>query len=170
MNVEFRKCKTCKEKFRGYKQNGIWVSRLCLKCRKEREAEKKEKKKTTKKYQKSERKKLHKKAWTLISLKIRKDALGWRDYYYCYTCEKAFPSISDLQCGHRYHGRLDFDERNLKGQCVQCNHHLSGNLGSYERRLIEDKGLEWSKKLELDANTHLGYTIQELKQIIQLYE
>lgn len=74
-----------------------------------------------------------------------------------------------LHCGHHFHRRLDFDLRNLKPQCPRCNKWLHGNLSRYTERLIEDNGLEWYRKLRLDANTHPGYKEKDLNQIIDKY-
>jgi hypothetical protein len=43
---------------------------------------------------------------------------------------------------------------------------LHGNLGNYERHLIKDYGLEWAEQLARDANQHKGYSLEDLKRII----
>lgn len=150
---------------------------LCYRHYRERERMKKEEKAkrklerkvSTKKFQESLRKKLYKTAWKKVSEWVRKSArLPDSELAECYTCGKV-EHWKKMHCGHRYHGRLDFDVRNLKCQCFQCNHPLSGNLGSYERHLIEEYGMEWCKKLELDANTHQGYSVEEIKEVIKEY-
>ena len=158
-------CKLCSKERYG---SSSWCRKHYFEREKQKKLDKIEKKKTTKKFQESIRKKLHRIAWKLVSEWVRKDAMIYKDdgIAECYTCGNRF-HWKDLHCGHRHHGKLDFDLRNLKAQCVKCNTYLHGNLGNYERRLIEQYGIEWSKKLELDANTDLGYTIEEIKKVIK---
>lgn len=73
----------------------------------------------------------------------------------------------ESQQGHRHHGKLDFDRRNINLQCVRCNKYLSGNLGNYERRQIEEHGIKWVKRLEIDAARHPGYSINDLEKIME---
>jgi len=90
-----------------------------------------------------------------------------RDKGICYTCGVQ-KEISEMQAGHRHHGKLSLDERNIHCQCVKCNMYLSGNLGAYERRLIEEYGLEWSKQLERDAWLKGdNYSFEELEARIE---
>jgi len=70
-----------------------------------------------------------------------------------------------MQAGHFIHGKLDFDERNIRVQCVKCNMYLSGNLGAYAERLIRENGLEWIEQLRNDAGKHTVYKEQELKEL-----
>jgi len=71
----------------------------------------------------------------------------------------------ELHCGHYQHGKLDFDERNLKPQCTLCNTFHSGRLDEYTLRLISENGKEWVEQLRNDASKHPGYTLDEMKQI-----
>jgi hypothetical protein len=160
-------CKLCK------KRQSYANSNYCYTCIKKREKEKKlekellkkERKESTKKFQESLRKTLHNKAWKLMSEYIRRKDADWKGNVKCYTCYKTL-HWKEAHCSHRWHGRLDFDERNQKPCCVKCNTYLSGNLGEYERHLITDHGLDWSNQLKSDANTHQGYSISDLKAII----
>jgi hypothetical protein len=56
------------------------------------------------------------------------------------------------QAGHFYsaghNAGLRFNEKNVNGQCVRCNHFLSGNLNEYRKRLIERIGLTEVQKLD----------------------
>ena len=74
------------------------------------------------------------------------------------------------QAGHWKHGKLDFDEMNLNGQCRSCNYFRSGNLGIYTIRLIEKYGLEKVKDLERRAEIVKKYSVEELKEIIEKYK
>jgi hypothetical protein len=105
------------------------------------------------------------KCWKLMSLIVR-HTNSKEGKNVCYTCKNMF-DIKELQAGHRHHGKLDFDQRNLKPQCVRCNHFLSGNLGNYERNLIKDYGMKWAEKLERDSKQHPGYKKVDLIKIHQ---
>ncbi len=142
-----------------------WRTREKLK-QEERKKKKLERKISTKKYQKSELKKWHRKTWVLMSEYIRRKYADWRGMVECWTCRKLF-HWKEMDCAHRHHGKLDLDVRNLRPCCVKCNRYLHGNLGEYERRLIEENGLEWSKQLVHDAHTQPPYTLDDLKKIHQ---
>lgn len=145
----------------------------CYQHYRERERLKKEEskvKKLTRKlaskgFQESERKRLHKQAWKLMSEYIRRKNENPDGYVYCYTCGKAM-RWTEANAGHFKHDRLDFDERNLKEQCVGCNLHNSGRLDVYAENLIADNGLEWFKQLCRDANEYNKYDSETLKKII----
>ena len=161
--TQIRLCRKCKTGKRAY---GLALCRSCKSAeKKEKELRKNEKHKLTKTYQEKLKKKLHDKAWLLQGQKLKSEKANFQGYAECYTCRLIFP-VKELQQGHRHHGKLDFDPRNIKLQCVRCNYHLSGNLGEYEHRLIEDNGIEWAKKLKADANQHQGYSVQDLEEII----
>jgi len=141
---------------------------ICYKCLRKQErakkieqlARKKERKINSKGYKESEIKILKKKCWKLMSEYTRR-----RDKGICFTCliKKHW---KEQQAGHRYHGRLDLDFRNINCQCVHCNKYLHGNLGAYERRQIEENGIEWVKQLERDSWAKGNdYTKQELLKI-----
>ena len=165
--------KPCKSK--GCDRPRFGNSTLCRTHYYEHDREKKLKaklrKQSTKKFQESRRKTLHKKCWKLMSEIVRRTGANpLTGLNECYTCRAVKP-WKELQAGHRWHRRLDFDFRNIKPQCQRCNGQqsrggLSGNLGMYERRLIEEHGLEWSRQLERDANAHVGYSVPELESLI----
>lgn len=115
------------------------------------------------------RRRLKKKAEALIHLYVRKRAVDFSGNVQCYSCRKIV-LYEQTNAGHRHHNKLDLDLRNLKPQCIRCNHHLSGNLGEYERHLIEDYGLEWAHRLKQDADRDTGqYTYQFLLETIEKY-
>lgn len=95
--------------------------------------------------------------------------MDWKGFNTCVTCG-ARKHWMELHAGHRYHGKLDFDEIQINPQCVKCNTFLSGNLGAYERYLQKKYGQEVVDNLELRAAQHPGYSIEELRQIIMKYE
>jgi hypothetical protein len=120
-------------------------------------------KKTVKVTQKS-LKKLKAKAWKLFSSYIRQ-----RDKGICFTCgvQKHW---KEMHAGHFKHGRLDFDPMNVNCQCAYCNTYNHGNLGEYGVRLVKKYGLRRVQDLILRANTHIGYTIEELEALIEKYK
>lgn len=115
-------------------------------------------------HSKKTKKKLHDSVWKLMSLYVRKKDADFNGFNKCYTCD-IVKHYSELQAGHYKHDRLDFDERNLKPQCVKCNHFNSGKLDVYAERLIKDYGLKWFNKLVKDAWSHTGYSEEEMKKI-----
>ena len=89
-----------------------------------------------------------------------------RDKNVCYTCGNW-----GNQGGHFWHGKLDFDERNLHCQCVRCNKYLSGNLAEYGSRLISEYGKKWFEKLNSDAHQVSNkFSRDELEQITLKYK
>jgi hypothetical protein len=109
--------------------------------------------------------KLHKKAWKVFSLWIRK-----RDKGVCYTCGRRFP-IGELNAGHFIHKDcLDFDERNIHAQCVYCNFRLHGNLTKYAEHLIKQYGADIIGILNRLGDKVRKFKQQELLNIIEKYK
>lgn len=92
-----------------------------------------------KRKQRSQKDTLKDKAWKVFALWIRE-----RDKR-CVTC----PNGLAEQAGHFFHNILDFDEENVNGQCVRCNHWLSGNLAVYSTYLLNKLGEKGFKDLDL---------------------
>ena len=75
------------------------------------------------------------------------------------TRDKDLPCIScgrytKLQAGHFYsasNSSVRFNEDNVNGQCIQCNHFLSGNLLPYRQNLIKKIGQERVDKITLNV-------------------
>lgn len=131
----------------------------------EKNAKRLARKLASKKHQQSELKKWKAKCWRLMSEYVRRSRADWKGYAECYTCGGRQPWV-ELHAGHHFHRKLDFDERNLRPQCVSCNTYKGGMLNIYARKLIETFGLAWYQQLESDANRHPGYIdINELKRI-----
>jgi hypothetical protein len=90
----------------------------------------------------------------------------------CISCLKWLPVESKLgggfDAGHfRSVGsakHLEFDERNIHGQCKHCNNYLAGNALEYRKGLIEREGIEFVEGIEND-NEPRKLTIDDLKQI-----
>lgn len=83
----------------------------------------------------------------------------------CITCKGKVE-----QAGHWKHGKLDFDEMNLNGQCRADNYYKSGRLDIYTIRLVEMYGLEAVKDLEKRAKVTKKYSVEELQEIIIKYD
>lgn len=162
------KAKLCKCGKRLYTVNGIVKNKLCPSCRKEKKLIKLEKHKTTKSYDKKNYKTLHRKCWKLMSFIVRKKWEWRNDLVQCYTCGK-IAHFSKMDCGHYWHDKLDFDERNLKPQCDSCNRRKSGNLAVYGAKLLRLYGEEWMKQLEIDAKNSI-YKTQDLIKLLPLLE
>lgn len=114
-------------------------------------------------------KKLKKEAWRLTSIYGRSKDADWRGYVSCYTCGVS-KHWRQMDCGHYIHGHLDYDMRNLKPQCRNCNNKLwgGGRLDRYAEHLIKDYGVDWLTKLRKDAQTKgNNYSRHELDAIIR---
>lgn len=157
----------CKCGVRLAMRNGLPINRLCPKCRLEKKKVKAEKHKLTKTYDKKNFKTLHAKCWKLMSLivRYRGSRHGTNN---CYTCNVHLP-ITELQAGHHFHDKLDFDFRNLRPQCQRCNKYLHGNLGIYAERLIDENGKDWYKQLRHDAQNSI-YKTQDLINLLPLLQ
>lgn len=104
---------------------------------------------------------LRDKAWDTFSLWIRN-----RDKK-CVTCG----SENNGQAGHRWHGKLDFDEININRQCSGCNKWKQGNLSKYDDYLISKYGHEgWQALYERKNKAVAEYrTEQDYQAIIDKY-
>lgn len=74
----------------------------------------------------------------------------------CVSCGK----YKELQAGHYYsgghHSCVKFDERNIHGQCKQCNYFLHGNLTPYR--------IELEKRIGKDAIQELDDKVASFKR------
>ena len=104
---------------------------------------------------------LRDKAWSTFSKWIRN-----RDGR-CVTCG----SIKTPQAGHRWHGKLDFDEININQQCSYCNKYLQGNLAKYDDYLIAKYGIVgWTALYDRKNKTGAEYrTEQDYLDLIEKY-
>ena len=158
-----KKCPMCK-KICIRERNGIRISKFCSNCRKIKKQEKKIKHEQTKSYLERKWKILHGTAWKLQSEYIRRK-YAKNDMVQCYTCN-TIDHWKNMHCGHFWHNKLDFDERNLRPQCSQCNVFKSGNLAEYATKLTKEIGVEGMQKLRLNSNT-ISYSTEDLEKIIQ---
>lgn len=104
-------------------------------------------------------KNLRKKAWRTISKYVRN-----RDKR-CVTCTN-----KSSQAGHFIHKDcLDFDERNINGQCKVCNLYLDGNMIAYNVYMLKKHGQEVMDELRVLGNKTKKFTRNELEEIIEKY-
>ena len=110
--------------------------------------------------QKTIRKRLHAKAWNLMSeYVIKRDGC-------CVTCG----STGTPQAGHFIHGKLDFDHRNIARQCSRCNCFLNGNLVKYAIYLQKKYGYDIVEELEAESNKVVKLTVSDYEAIINNLE
>jgi hypothetical protein len=109
-----------------------------------------------------------KRAWTLWSIYIRKKGADERGINTCYTCGRRY-HWKALNAGHYRHDSHDFDERNVKAQCVHCNLGESGRADQFYLHLVKDYGVEIADQLRLRKKWN-DYSIHELEEIIKKYK
>jgi len=90
----------------------------------------------------------------------------------CISCGK--PITGRVNASHYFnannHWNVRFNEFNVHSSCITCNQYLSGNLIEYRKGLINKIGEEQLTLLELEANKTRKFTIEELKEIINIYK
>lgn len=94
----------------------------------------------------------------------------------CISCDTILIKLGrlggDYDAGHyRSVGsakHLEFDERNVHGQCKHCNDALKGNSQGYRPRLIKKIGLEAVEALESDQEPR-KYSKDKLREMTALY-
>jgi len=95
----------------------------------------------------------------------------------CISCDKPLIKTGklggDYDAGHyRSVGsakHLEFDERNVHGQCKYCNDQLKSNPQGYRPRLIERIGLEAVLALEADHEPR-KYSKDDIRQMKETYK
>ena len=120
-----------------------------------------------------------KKAWDEFSIFIRlRDALnttGRQDFLVCCSCGKTYPAFGKgcAQAGHFVPGRKNailFDERNVHGQCYNCNHTLKGNWPGYMKFMLVRYGREIVDELLHLNKTVRKYGTVELEEMRDAYK
>lgn len=90
----------------------------------------------------------------------------------CISCGK--PLTKKFDAGHFYnannHHAIRFNPDNVHGQCVECNQWKHGNLIEYRKALIERIGITAFSWLEDYANDTRKFTIDQLKEITEIYK
>lgn len=170
-------CKICKTKFTPIRQlqptctdYDCMVAYANKTLKKTKLQVKKEINKKKKEFKDNDKQHLIKKAQSTFNKYIRlRDATQG-----CISC--GYPLKSGGRQVHAGHyvaqgksALLRFDERNVHGQCATCNTYLHGNLAEYRIRLIKKIGLKEVESLEDQRHNLKGWTIEELKNIIETY-
>jgi len=79
---------------------------------------------------------------------------GGQEFFKCISCQKTKP-LSQFNAGHYWSRRymsVRYDEKNVNGQCIYCNMHLSGNIQGYREGLIKKYGEEILQHLDIKKN------------------
>lgn len=164
-----KKCKHCKERFTPAHFN----QKYCFK------------KECTNVWIESEKEK----QWKKKKAKLKQDLMTVQDYVkiaqqvfnkYIRERDKGNKCIScnkkplKENAGHFFnannHWNVRFDEYNVHLQCEHCNTFLSGNLINYRDNLIKKIGTEEYDKLVDRAKVTRKFTVEELKEIINIYK
>ena len=164
-----KKCKNCKERFNPAHFN----QKYCFK------------KECTNVWIESEKEK----QWKKKKAKLKQDLMTVQDYVkiaqqvfnkYIRERDKGLKCIScnkkplKENAGHFFnannHWNVRFDEYNVHLQCEHCNTFLSGNLINYRDNLIKKIGIEEYNKLVDRAKVTRKFTVEELKEIINIYK
>ena len=119
------------------------------------------------------KRKLKKKAWTLLS-KVKRyvDWLEPDGKITCYTCGVRKPP-EEMQAGHLLDGRgnsILFKELALKPQCVGCNMFKSGNKEVYIPKFIDQYGRTVYDTLCKLKRKTLKLGTSELDELIESYK
>lgn len=134
--IKSKKCKISGCENERY-ANTSWCYSHYIEHEKEKKAKKEEKAiaklndKIKKQAQKDLWRIVHNRVWKLMSEYIRTKDADEFGYNTCYTCG-ARKHWKELQCGHYKHDKLDFDERNLKRQCLTEESNIKMLDGSYK--------------------------------------
>ena len=90
----------------------------------------------------------------------------------CISCKK--PLTNGVNASHYFnannHWNVRFNEDNVSSSCIHCNQHLHGNLIPYRGYLIEKIGQHRFEYLESIAHVTRKFTIEEVKEINELYK
>lgn len=164
-----KKCRHCKERFNPVHFNQkycfkkectqVWIESEKEKQWKKKKAKLKEELMTVQDYVKI--------AQQVFNKYIRQRDKGNK----CISCNK---KPLKENAGHFYnannHWNVRFDEYNVHLQCEHCNTFLSGNLINYRENLIKKIGVEEYDKLVDRAKVTRKFTVEELKEIINIYK
>ena len=130
------------------------------------------------------------KEWAKKKAQLKKDLMTTSDYIkiaqqvfnqyirqrdkneLCISCGKEIKGVTHashyLSSGG--HSNIRFNEDNVWSSCYKCNVMLSGNQIEYRIRLIKKIGLERVEWLENNSHVTKKWTIEELKNIINIYK
>ena len=111
---------------------------------------------------------LIKKAQTTFNTYIRTRDAGLN----CISCDKKLTGKFDA--GHYFnannHWAVRFNEKNVHGQCVNCNQHKHGNLLNYQIGIQQRIGADELIELHAIAHNTRKFTREELRDLISIYK
>lgn len=116
--------------------------------------------------------KLKKKVWAEFSIYIRTRDADEFGYVQCATCPaRHLWNSGEIHAGHWIHGRLDFDERNIHGQCRNDNFYSHTKVNTaYAVFMAKTYGAEVMDELRLLSNTRANkYSRAELDELYLKY-
>lgn len=80
----------------------------------------------------------------------KRDAVG--AFFVCISCNHPKP-LSQMNAGHFHpagnNQAIRWDERNVNGQCIQCNLHKHGNFEGYQKGMKKKYGQSVIDELEI---------------------
>lgn len=92
----------------------------------------------------------------------------------CISCNKKLNDIRDFHAGHYYsaghHSNIRFNEKNVHGQCIECNTHLHGNLIKYRSKLKNKIGEQDLHDLDEIAYLTKKWNRDELIKLFKIYK
>jgi hypothetical protein len=165
-----RKCLVCKDKFTPKNSTQIVCNPACAV-----EYMKNKKIKDWKKEKKEIKVKLMSKSDYLnILQKVFNTYIRMRDKdKNCISCDKKLVG-NNVNASHFFsvgaYPNLRFNEDNVHSSCISCNQHKHGNQKEYDLRLPNRIGIESYNKLLQDRNKPLKISIDEVKELIEIYK
>lgn len=117
-------------------------------------------------------KNLKKRVWVQFSIFIRTRDADEFGMVTCATCPaRHLWDSGEIHAGHWIHGRLDFDERNIHGQCRNDNFYSHTKVNTaYACFMAKTYGPEVMDELRLLSNTRANkYSRDELNQLLAHY-
>lgn len=164
------RCKNCREEFKPVRFNQkfcfdplclqVWIAQEKAKQWKKTKAKLKSELMTTQDYLK-------------IAQQVFNKYIRLRDKGKpCISCQTTINGV--VHASHFYssggHSNIRYNEDNVHSSCYKCNVMLSGNQNEYRKRLIKKIGVEKLDFLDSIAHIEKKWTIDELKNIIEIYK
>ena len=165
-----RKCLVCKDKFTPKNSTQIVCNPACaveyMKNKKIKDWQKEKKEIKVKLMSKSD--------YLNILQKVFNTYIRMRDKdKNCISCDKKLVG-NNVNASHFFsvgaYPNLRFNEDNVHSSCISCNQHKHGNQKEYDLRLPNRIGIESYNKLLQDRNKPLKISIDEVKELIEIYK
>lgn len=188
------RCKSCKQTFDQYKFNGkyckakpcqeiereILIEKQTKKALANLEKQKEQDRKWKEELQQAKKAKKENTSLSYLKINVRTvchDYIKLRDKGKpCVSCNR--PWDSSFQAGHLYkaelYSMLKYDERNIAGQCQNCNLYKDGNESSYHlnilSRISQEDYDEIKRIASEEKRTNFKWDRQELNRIRDYYK